>query len=29
VMADCEEVFVGYKEKARPMLGVEAFQPNK
>jgi hypothetical protein len=29
VMADCEEVFVGYKEKARPMLDVEAFQPNK
>lgn len=27
VMADCEEVFIGYKEKARPMLDVEAFQP--
>lgn len=29
VMADCEEVFIGYKEKARPMLDVEAFQPNQ
>lgn len=27
VMADCEEVFIGYKEKARPMLDVEAFVP--
>ncbi|HAF44687.1 MAG TPA: hypothetical protein DCK83_07045 [Gallionellaceae bacterium] len=27
VMAACEEVFIGYKEKARPMLDVEAFQP--
>lgn len=27
VMADCEEVFVGYKDKARPMLNVEAFVP--
>lgn len=27
VMADCEEVFIGYKEKARPMLDVEAFLP--
>lgn len=23
----CDEVFIGYKEKARPMLDVEAFQP--
>lgn len=29
VMADCEEVFIGYKEKARPMLDVEAFQPKQ
>ncbi len=27
VMAACEEVFIGYKEKARPILDVEAFQP--
>lgn len=27
VMAECEEVFIGYKEKARPMLDVAAFQP--
>lgn len=29
VMAHCEEVFIGYKEKARPMLDVESFQPKK
>jgi hypothetical protein len=27
VMADCTEVFMGYRDKARPMLDVEAFQP--
>jgi hypothetical protein len=27
VLASCEEVFIGYKEKARPMLDVEAFMP--
>jgi hypothetical protein len=27
LMHACEEVFIGYKEKARPMLDVEAFMP--
>lgn len=29
VLAACEEVFIGYKEKARPMLDVEAFVPQQ
>lgn len=29
VLAACEEVFIGYKEKSRPMLDVEAFVPKQ